>query len=170
MAKTGEPAREIAAAAYLAHSEALRRRVIGLTRDAAVAEDLVQEAFLRLLEEVDRGAVPDNVGGWLNRVATNAFMSRSRHAQVVNRTSARLPRLTTDPSPEDECEGRETLRSVHAAMGDLARDDRAAILLAAGGSNGREIASALGRSELAARALLSRARAKLRLRMAAAEA
>lgn len=170
MAETEETAREIAAAAYLAHSEALRRRMIGLTRDAAVAEDLVQEAFLRLLEEAARGAVPDNVGGWLNRVATNAFISRARHTQVVNRTAARLPRPTSDPSPEDEFEWRETARSIHAAMGDLARDDQAAILLAAGGSSGREIASALGRSELAARALLSRARARLRLRVAAAEA
>ena len=161
---------DIVAAAYGDHAAGLQRRLIALSRDPALAEDIAQEAFLRLLEEVRRGRVPDNIGGWLNRVATNALIGRARHGQVVARHAARLPCATQEPTPEESFAGRESVRSLHAALNDLGRDDRAAILLAAGGSSGREIASVLGRSELAARALLSRARARLRLRVAAAEA
>lgn len=165
-----EWAREVVAGAYLDHAEVLRRRALSLSRDPATADDLVQEAFIRLLVEIDRNGVPDNIGGWLNRVATNLFISQARHGQVASRTAPSIPRPAPGPSPEDEASGREAVRSVHAAMRLLGPDDRTAIGLAAGGSSRAEIGARLGRTELATRALLSRARGRLRLRLAAADA
>ena len=40
---------------YLAHAAALRGRLLALTRDPAVAEDLASEAFLRLAGGAGRG-------------------------------------------------------------------------------------------------------------------
>ena len=51
--------------AYTEHHGALRRRLTAVTRDPATAEDIVQEAFLRLVIEIRAVGVPDNVGGWL---------------------------------------------------------------------------------------------------------
>ena len=153
------------AAAYRDHAGMLRSRLLAASRDPALAEDVCQEAFVRLLEETRRGMVPDCVAAWLTRVAMNLVISRARHAQVVERHEARLEAPYAEPSPEDEIERRDALRAVQEAMAGLAEPDRAALLMAAHGSTGAEIAEHLGRTELGARALLSRARARLRLRM-----
>ncbi len=74
---------------------------------------------------------------------------------------ARLPR-ESEASPEQEYLRREDADRVHAALARLRTDDRAALLMAAHGCPTPEIAHALGRSELATRSLLCRARVKLR--------
>ena len=52
------------------HSDAVRRLAMGLVSDRAEAEDLVAEAFFRVLQAIRRGAGPvDNVRGYLLIVA-----------------------------------------------------------------------------------------------------
>ncbi|MCL6638482.1 MAG: hypothetical protein K6T80_02210 [Firmicutes bacterium] len=48
---------------------AVCRRLTGLLGSRAAAEDVAQEAFLKLFQAPP--ADPANVGGWLNRVAIN---------------------------------------------------------------------------------------------------
>jgi DNA-directed RNA polymerase specialized sigma24 family protein len=55
-----------------------------------------------------------------------------------------------------------------AALGAVSTDDRAALILAAQGYRGTEIARHLGRTELASRALLCRARSRLGAQLTAA--
>jgi DNA-directed RNA polymerase specialized sigma24 family protein len=62
---------------YLAHSAALRGRLLALTRDPAVADDLASEAFLRLAVELAAGRAPD-ARAWLYRVGSNLVVSRAR--------------------------------------------------------------------------------------------
>ena len=57
---------------------------------------------------------------------------------------------------------RERRDAVQIALDAMSPDARTALLLAANGFSGREIAHALGRTELATRALLCRARTHLR--------
>lgn len=52
------------------HSSRLLLVAFGITRNRQVAEDIVQEAFLRLWQQQSRVA-PDNPGGWLYRVVSN---------------------------------------------------------------------------------------------------
>ena len=80
----------IVEAAWTEHGPALDSYLLSLTRDPATAEDIAQEAFLRLTREVGDGRTPDNIGGWLHRVATNVAMSRARHNQVVDRYAPTL--------------------------------------------------------------------------------
>jgi RNA polymerase sigma factor (sigma-70 family) len=52
------------------HSDAVRRLALGIVSDRAEAEDLVAEAFFRVLQAIRRGAGPvDNVRGYLLIVA-----------------------------------------------------------------------------------------------------
>ena len=62
-----------------------------------------------------------------------------------------------------------TAAELHAALGRLRPDGRAALLLAAQGFNGHEIATSIGRSEPATRTLLYRSRIELRRLAEAAE-
>jgi DNA-directed RNA polymerase specialized sigma24 family protein len=68
----------------------------------------------------------------------------------------------TAPPPEDEILRDESRREVKNALAGLSADARTALMLAAHGFSGHDIAEALGRSELATRALICRARLRLR--------
>jgi RNA polymerase sigma-70 factor (ECF subfamily) len=154
---------------YEEHHAALFGHLLSLTRDPATAEDIAQEAFLRLTREVHEGRAPDNIGGWLHRVGDNLVVSRARHAKVVDHFAPALVERGVESSPEDEVVRRERDRLIHAALGELSATDRAAVLLAAQGYGGPEIARLLARTQAATRTLLSRARGKLRVRLVLAD-
>jgi RNA polymerase sigma factor (sigma-70 family) len=155
-------------AAYTAHAAGLSRRLAVLTRDPAAAEDLTHEAFVRLAREMHAGRAPDNVPAWLHRVGSNLVASRGRHASVADRHLASLPRPEVAPSPEAASISAEEARLVRSALGTLGRADRHALVLAAQGYGGPEIAMHIGRTEGATRTLLCRARSKMRVRLEAA--
>jgi RNA polymerase sigma factor (sigma-70 family) len=154
--------------AYAVHAAPLTRRLTSQMRDPAAAEDLVHEAFVRLTTEIRAGRAPDNVGGWLYRVAANLVASRGRHASVVERYAPSLPQPGVEASPEAASLSAERNRLVEAALGTLGWADRQALLLAAQGYRGAEIAVRLGRTEGATRTLLCRARLRMRGELEAA--
>ena len=155
-------------AAFERHRQMVFGRALAATHDPAVADDVVQDAFARLLSEVCAGRRPDNVPGWLYQVAMNLVMSRARHAEVERRFQPALIRRQEGPSPEATVEAREHAREIERALTALPDPDRAVILLAAAGATGSELGRSLGRSELAARTALCRARARLRHELAMA--
>lgn len=160
-------------AAWTEHHGELFGFLVRSTRDAATAEDLLQEAFLRLTTEVRSGRVPDNVRAWLFRVVSNLAISRSRRVSVALRWLGRFgvaEARTTSPSPETGALGRERTDAMERALGRLPTDARIALVLAGSGYRGRDIAETLGRSESATRTLLSRARVTVRRHLADEEA
>lgn len=154
-------------AAYATHLAPLQRRLTASTRDPHVAEDLAQEAFLRLFVEVLAGRIPDEPGAWLHRVGQNLAASRGRHLSVVARRDSELARPSEPPTPETIVIEAEDGRMLHEALDELSFTDRRALVLAAHGYRGQEIARALGRTDAATRTLLCRARSKVRDRMVA---
>ncbi len=148
--------------AYSLHYESLVRRLTARTRNEAVAEDLAQEAFLRLLGEINAGRTPDDIPAWLQRVAMNLVASRGRHLMVVNRRDGQVPIPAGSPNPEHEALDREVGDALRTALADLPTDDRRAMLLAAHGYRGQEIAAMVARTPGATRTLLFRARARVR--------
>jgi RNA polymerase sigma-70 factor (ECF subfamily) len=154
--------------AYAASAPTLIRRVAAMTHDSAIAEDLVQEAFVRLAVEVRAGRVPDNIGAWLHRVVANLVASRGRHAAVVDRKLGDLPRPDHEPSPELASIDAEEAIAVRRALASLGSADRQALVMAAQGYRGPEIARRLGRTQGATRTLLCRARSRLRGELEAA--
>jgi RNA polymerase sigma-70 factor, ECF subfamily len=155
--------------AYAEHHGALFGQLVAMTRDPATAEDFCQEAFLRLTREARAGRMPGNIGGWLHRVAANLVTSRARRSRTAERWSASLVQRETETSPEEAYLHRERNGTVRAALSELNETDRAAVLMAASGYRGRELARSLRRSESATRTVLCRARSKLRTRLATAD-
>jgi RNA polymerase sigma-70 factor (ECF subfamily) len=68
--------------------------------DRATAEDVVQEAFLRLVPRWERVAAYEDPEAWVRTVALRLCTSRWRRAQSALRTLGRLgaPRATPPPS------------------------------------------------------------------------
>jgi RNA polymerase sigma-70 factor (ECF subfamily) len=149
-------------AAYAAHAAPLLRRLTATTRNPAAAEDLTQEAFMRLVIEVHAGRIPDDPGAWLHRVGHNLAMSRGRRMAVANRRIGEIAPPETAPSPETLTLDAERDSRLNDALAVLGAIDQRALILAANGYRGREIARSIGRSDGATRTLLCRARMKLR--------
>jgi RNA polymerase sigma-70 factor (ECF subfamily) len=147
---------------YTEDAARLRGWLTSICRDETVAEDLAQEAFVRLLREARAGRTPDDPVAWLHRVGSNLAMSRGRHISVVDRRAGELPLPTPVASPEADVVAAEEAAAVRSAVGRLDGDDREAVVLAAHGFRGPEIARRIGRSDGATRTLLCRARAKVR--------
>jgi RNA polymerase sigma-70 factor (ECF subfamily) len=161
---------EAVTACYTEQAASLERYVRSLVRDSDEAADICQEAFVRLLVAGREGRMPDAPGAWLRRVAHNLVVSRVRHRQIGDRIQPRLVDDGTIPSTEDTVLLQERDRAVANALAMSASDDRTAILMAAQGYRSGEIASLLGRTELASRTLLCRARGRLRAQLVLAEA
>jgi RNA polymerase sigma factor (sigma-70 family) len=132
------------------------------TRDPELAGDVAQEAFIKLLAEARAGRYPDNIGGWLYRTVRNLIISRARRAEVSRRFAPRLADLSGPDQPDAIALRHERHAEVRRAMAVLSQDERTAILLAAGGASGIEIAIRVGRTHGATRAMICRARARLR--------
>jgi RNA polymerase sigma-70 factor (ECF subfamily) len=149
--------------AYVRHHASLVRFVTARTRDPELAADIAQEAFLRLVGEEAAGRLPDQILAWLRQVALNLVASRARHAKVADRWEPWLrPATFTDDTPEGAALGAERGTIVREALARLAVAERRAMILAASGFAGREIAHAIGRSEGATRTLMCRARSRMR--------
>jgi RNA polymerase sigma factor (sigma-70 family) len=154
---------DVVRSAWALYERELFSYALRATRDEETAADLVQDTFLRLVSEIREGRSPDQVRAWLYRVLTNRIISRGRHGSVVERWLRSLrPSERVEASPETSAIAGETRSELERAIGRLGRDARVAVLLAANGFSGPEIAAQLGRTPLATRTLLCRARMQIR--------
>jgi RNA polymerase sigma-70 factor (ECF subfamily) len=163
----------VVTAAYEAFQRELFSFLARAVRDEAAAEDLLQETFLRLAREVRAGRTPEQVRAWLYRVAANLSTSSFRHRTVARRWFERFGASSRDedriPPPEDGYLRGERYREIERAFQVVSTESRTALLLAAQGFSGREIAGQLGKSEVATRALMFRARLRLRAELEGGE-
>ena len=156
------PGSDLVTASYQRHAAAVRGVAERMTRDPELAADVTQEAFLRLFLETSAGRTPDNIGAWLYRTSANLIVSHARHAAVARRTAPRLVRLDGPTQPDTEVVAREQDREMRLALATLPTDYRDALVMAAEGATGADIARSLGRTDTATRTLLCRARRRLR--------
>ena len=158
-------AESLVIAAYEAHARDLNAFARSLVRDREAAEDLVAEAYARLVREVHAGRTPDDVRPWLYRVVSNLVLSRGRRLTVAHRFLERLVDRRTIESPEARHLRLDVDPALRDAVLSLAPDARVALVLAARGASGAEIAATIGRSEAATRTLLTRTRQRVRARL-----
>jgi RNA polymerase sigma-70 factor (ECF subfamily) len=135
--------------------------------DAATADDLTQEVFLRLYAHLHRGRAVENVRLWVFRVAHNlAFDERKLHQRLArlddlawDEVCARLP----DPAlnPEQRALERERLERLSAALEWLSAQEQQCLLLRAEGLRYREIGEILGVAPSTVGEYLQRALRKL---------
>ncbi len=136
----------------------LYRYLDRLSGDPDLAEDLAQEAFVRLHR---RREIPNDVRAWLAAVASNLFRDERRRARRRQNLLARQPADLTlgspPPSPDDDVERAEQRMLVRHALDRLAQRDREMLLLRHEGFSYREIANALGVAETGVGTMLIRA-------------
>ncbi len=143
---------------YVEHAAALHRFAWHLTGDAAAADDLTAEAFVRLWTGSGEIRVP-TVRAYLCTIVRHLHVSEWRRA----RRSAPLDETVADPVDrvaepvERRSEARAALRSLAA----LPAEDRAAVLMRAADLSYSEIAQSLGTSVAAAKVRVHRARIRL---------
>jgi RNA polymerase sigma-70 factor (ECF subfamily) len=153
-------------AAYEAHHAEVYAFLARATRDVSAAEVLLQDTYLRLTEEARAGQAPLQVRAWLYRVASNLVISRARR-QTTTRRWPTGSGQRSDPMPTPSSEvgvGRAGVAEMERVLEGLSIDARLALLLSGEGFSGEEIAATIGRSAAATRTLLSRARARVRIR------
>lgn len=145
------------------HAAKLQRFALRILRDAADAEDVVQETFLRLWQRA-RDYSPDaRVGTWLHRITHNLAIDRLR---ARGRVTALLDDEDAAPvsAPQihvlADMERRETLARALDALPE--RQALAVMLVYFHEHSGAEAAHVLGVSEDALESLLARARRALR--------
>ena len=145
----------------------LLRYLERMLRDAAAAEELVQEVFLRVHGARERYQPEARFSTWLYRIATNLALNELR------RPRRRAPHASLDepdapepagaqPAPERSLDARRLAARAAHELARLPERQRAALCLSAvEGLSYAEVAAALEISESAVKALVHRARTAL---------
>ena len=120
-----EPAKPTLAALFESEESGLLRHALGLVGRRPVAEELVQEAFLRLHRS---WAEVDNPCAWLHRTVRNLALNHLRdHPRVTELTEETG---SSDARPAAEQLGRdEAIGTVRLLLAELPADDRRLIHL-----------------------------------------
>ena len=92
--------------------ERLLRAVYLVTGNRGEAEDLAQEAFVKVYERWDRVRDTANPAGYLYRTAVNAHHSRLRRLAVA----ARKPFVRREPDPLEASDDRDEIRRALASL------------------------------------------------------
>ena len=137
----------------------LARRILG---NAAEAEDVAQEAFMRVWTHAPRWQPLAKFRTWLTRVVINLCLDRKRRAPWVELETAGD---IVDPAPGagEKAEDDERERMLAAAIEKLPARQRSAIVLTYGdGMSNAQVAEILDTSVSAVETLLVRAKQNLR--------
>ena len=131
-------------------------------QESTEAEDVAQEAFVRLLDKApDWRPGEASLSTWLHRVVTNLCIDRKRRLRrLINDAYARLESVPERDSLEANI---SRTKLVERALAELKPRQRVAIVLAHyQGFSNPEIAQIMGSSVEAVESLLARARLSLR--------
>ena len=152
---------------FARHQAELFRFVARFTGDADLAEDVVQDVFVRLAERPPRH--DDQVRAWLFRVATNLAIDATRVARrrlmLVQGHADSLPMAAAPPDPAAMAVRDDERRRVREALAELTEKDRAVLLMREEGFTHREIAAAVGTTTGSVGTMIARALEKLARRL-----
>jgi len=137
--------------------------VLRMVRRPAVAEELVQEAFVRAFRAAPGFKPTAAVSTWLFHIAARLAMNEAARSHHRHEVAGALPEVPAGArSPHDEFERKDLSRAIETALLQLPARQRAAVILARFEELPyREIAKVLGVSEGAVESLLQRARQAL---------
>lgn len=145
---------------FRAQNPSLYARLCLITGNRAEAEELAQDAFLRVWERWDRVADMDEPVGYLYRTAMNLFRRRYRRALLAVRKTASVELR------RDEFASAEERSEVAGALAELAPRQRAALVLTELiGFTSQEAGSMLGIRAGSVRSLATQGRAAMKQRM-----
>lgn len=117
-------------ALYARHSEELRAYLLGLLRDAHLADEVLQAAFAKAVEQ-GHTAREGSLKAWLFRVAHNEAMDRRRRSVAEERSVRAVAwwRRKFERAPEHSLGQRETIGRVRKAIEELPAEQREVVRL-----------------------------------------
>lgn len=142
------------------HLGALRAFALSLTRNAATADDLVQDTLIKAWTNIDKFEPGSNMRAWLFTILRNAFYSlrRKRAREVEDVDGVFAEGLMSKPDHD----GRLNMRDFNAAFDQLPDVQREAlVLVGAGGFSYEEAAETCGVAVGTIKSRVGRARARL---------
>jgi RNA polymerase sigma-70 factor (ECF subfamily) len=128
------PQERTASALYSTHRAALVDYAAGIVGGRAQAEDVVQDAWLRI-QQVERGRLLEEPLRYFYRVVRNLALDRIRVVKRETRRNAEDTArelnaiLDEAPSPEDIALARDELRRVIESMAELPERTRIALVM-----------------------------------------
>jgi len=153
---------------HLTALHAFARRMLGNTADA---EDIVQEAFLRVWYRAHTWQPGQaKLSTWLHRIVHNLCIDLQRHrkGEKMNINIETIQDELAAPSntPEENLLGEQTSQQVECALQELPEKQRSAIILCHyQGMSNRQAAEVLNVSVTALESLMARGRKTLRQRL-----
>jgi RNA polymerase sigma-70 factor (ECF subfamily) len=145
------------------HERMVFAQALRLTGRVEDAQDISQEAFVRLYRNLHGMREGESIAPWLRRVVVNLCSDHSRRTKASRRTEVdALPDAGHMRTPEAEALGRERERALQAALLELGEKERAALVLRElEGLTTEEVAQALGSAPATVRVQIAKARVKL---------
>ena len=164
--ETNESTSQTITALVAEYSTALYRVAFSVTRNAAEAEDAVQETFLRVLKHQSRLGEIRDYRVWLVRIVWNIVLDRKRRAKTRPESEDVADYERTLPSGERAADDSAISSQEHARILALidrlpAREREALLLSAVQDLSTAEIAAVLGTTESSIRSRIFRARREL---------
>jgi RNA polymerase sigma-70 factor (ECF subfamily) len=161
-AKLGDPA--AFAEIYEQCQPAIYRYIFYQIGDAATAEDLTSEVFVRLVDKIDRFTYRGRpLLAWLYTIARNLITDHRRRTKLAQPLELEKQLIADTIDVEESIEDKLARRRVIAAIAQLTEEQRQVILLRfTEGMDNTSTASILGKSVNAVKAQQHRALAALR--------
>lgn len=163
-------------ALYDQHLQSVHAYLLARTRDRDVAQDLVQETFLRAWRNIAEVG-PLETGrqrAWLVAVARNLVIDRARRLRSERAATERMGHLvepTDVPDPAGQAELARDVAAVDRAISALPEDQRVLLSLQVmGGLTSAEIGELLGEPAGTVRYRLNQVRRQLRAALEQEEA
>jgi RNA polymerase sigma-70 factor (ECF subfamily) len=142
------------------HQAMLYRIAFNFFRNAHIAEEVVQDVFLKLYENLDTIDSPERVESWLRRTATHRCIDVWRMGMLLNETQLNEIQDVAAEAPESDLLLNEILRGL---VGSLPEKHRMIVILRyAEDMNSDEIGAAMDMPAATVRSYLQRALALLR--------
>lgn len=150
---------------YMPLVEGICRRML---RDRDLVPDLVHDVFVSAWQSMPAFRTGDPVGPWLKTITRRRCIDQIRRescAVQIRPTGLEIEQVPTEDIAdgiEDALDARDALRRLEPALRLLTRRQRRAVIRVADGWSHREIAAELDVQLVSARALVHRAREKIR--------
>ena len=131
---------------YTSRRHSLFGQAFALVRNRALAEDLTQEAFAKLIVEVTNGGRIQSAVRWTSTVLRNLALNHLEHRKVSLRTVEPDSQSQIDvapdvtPSAEQVYIAKESQSRLHHALSSLGPLERECVLMFAEGQSYKEIA------------------------------
>jgi RNA polymerase sigma-70 factor (ECF subfamily) len=156
---------------FARHHAEIYAYLLRMMRDADLAADMTQDAFVKAYRNYATLEKPENARAWLYQIAHRVALDEIRRRKIIRFVPWSGESRGAAPSAEHQVMDARLSGDLQRALDKIPERQRAALLLAElHDLTGLELAAALGVSHVAARALLTRARGSLRQALAAERA